>query len=74
MIRFEKEYFQKFKFSPEQIKRFLHNALRDLEIARKDSFREVRFNYCYQALIKAGIALLAKKRGCQGPQYRRASH
>ena len=33
---------------------------RDLNIARKDQFREVKFTYCYQALIKIGIALQAK--------------
>ena len=61
MTRFEKEYFQTFKFSPGQIKRFLHSALRDFKIAREDAFKEVRFNYCYQALLKGGIALLAQK-------------
>ncbi len=61
MITFEKEYFQTFEFSKSQIERYFRGALRDLEIARKDSFSEVRFSYSYQALIKAGIALLAKK-------------
>ena len=60
MIHFEKEYFQKFDFKQDQIERYFQSALRDLEIARKDSFAEVRFSYGYQALIKAGIALLAK--------------
>ncbi len=59
-MRFEKEFFQKFKFTGEQIQRYVQNALRDLKIARKDSFSEVRFSYSYQALIKAGIALMAK--------------
>lgn len=61
MTQFEKEYFGKFKFTKDQIHRYFQNALRDLEIARKDSFAEVRFSYAYQALIKAGIALLAKE-------------
>lgn len=60
-MHFEKEYFQKFPFSSKQIKRYLENALRDLKIAKEDDFAEVRFTYCYQALIKAGIVLIAKE-------------
>ena len=60
MSAFDKKYFQKFEFSPNQVNRYFQNAFRDLEIARKDNFPEVRFTYGYQALIKAGIALLAK--------------
>lgn len=59
-MHFNTEYFQKFKFDRNQLARYLQNALRDLEIARKDKFSEVRFTYSYQALIKAGIALIAK--------------
>lgn len=61
MTSFEKEYFQKFKFTPSQINRYYQNAVRDFNIAKKDSFTEVQFTYCYQALIKIGIALLAKR-------------
>ena len=63
MSSFETDYFQKFKFTQNQIQRYFQNALRDLEIARKDVFSEVRFTYGYQALIKAGIALIAKTGG-----------
>ena len=35
--------------------------MRDFNIAQKDPFPEVRFTYCYQALIKIGMAVLAKK-------------
>ena len=63
MISFEDEYFQKFKFTSSQITRYIEKAVRDLEIARKDQFTEVRFTYCYQALIKIGMAVLAKKGG-----------
>ncbi|MBI3616402.1 MAG: hypothetical protein HY211_07800 [Candidatus Omnitrophica bacterium] len=59
MKGFEKEYFQRFEFTRDQVERYFKNALRDLEIARKDSIPEVKFSYGYQALIKAGIALLA---------------
>ncbi len=59
-MKFDREFFKKFDFSSEEIERYLQSALRDLHIAAKDPFVEVRFTYCYQALIKAGIALLAK--------------
>lgn len=60
MIQFESEFFKKFDFTPEEIKCFFESALRDLEIAKKDPFPEVRFSYSFQAIIKAGIALIAK--------------
>lgn len=60
MTEFEKEFFRKIKFSEEEIQKFLENARHDLEIAQKDPFPEVRFTYSFQALIKAGIALIAK--------------
>ncbi|HLD87992.1 MAG TPA: hypothetical protein VI955_01560 [Candidatus Omnitrophota bacterium] len=63
MSFFEQEYFQKFKFTVAQINRYVESAVRDLDIARKDQFREVQFTYCYQALIKIGMAVLAKKGG-----------
>jgi hypothetical protein len=61
MTTFEEQYFQKFKFSKEQIGRYIEGAMRDLRIAKKDPFLEVRFTYCYQALIKMGIAVIARK-------------
>lgn len=60
MTEFEREFFKKQKFAEEEIKRFLESARHDLEIAQKDPFPEVRFTYSFQALIKAGIALIAK--------------
>jgi len=61
MSFYEQEYFQKFKFTAVQIDRYVEGAERDLDIAQKDQFREVQFTYCYQALIKIGMAVLAKK-------------
>ena len=61
MSAFNPTYFRSFKPAKEQIERYLQNARRDLSIARKDSFVEVRFTYAYQALFKAGIALLAHR-------------
>ena len=63
MTPFEEDYFQKFKFTPLQITRYMESAERDLEIAGKDQFTEVKFTYCYQSLIKIGMAVLAKKGG-----------
>jgi phage-related protein len=58
-VKFEDKYFIKFKFSPDQIKKNLQNAERDIEIARKDEFLDVKFNYAYTALLKLGIAVLS---------------
>lgn len=60
-MRFEDKYFTKFKFTPEQIRKNFDNALKDLNIAKRDSILEVKFNYAYTALIKAGIALLSSR-------------
>lgn len=63
MTNFEPDFFNKFKFTQKQIDDYFKSAYRDLEIARQDRFAEVRFTYGYQALIKAGIALIAKTAG-----------
>ncbi|MCK4421279.1 hypothetical protein KAW48_05725 [candidate division WOR-3 bacterium] len=60
MIKFEIKYFVRFDFSDKQIGQYLSNSLRDLEIARENKRSEVKFNYSYTALIKGGIALIAK--------------
>ncbi len=61
MTSFESKYFRKFDFSSDQISRYFNNALRDLQIARESKHNEVRFNYTFTAMIKAGIALIAKR-------------
>ncbi len=61
MTKFSQDYFKKIEFSKDQIKQYLDSSLRDLKIAKEDAFPEVRFTYSYQALIKAGITLLAHK-------------
>jgi hypothetical protein len=38
MTLFEKEAFQKFQFKDQDIKRYFENSLRDLKIAKEDSF------------------------------------
>ncbi len=59
-MKFDRGYFKKFDFKPGDLKRYRDSALRDLEIAQKVNISEVKFTYSYQALIKIGIALLAK--------------
>jgi len=58
-MKFDDRYFKKFDFTKEQIDKNLQNASKDLKIAKKDSIPEVKFNYAYTALVKAGIALLS---------------
>jgi len=58
-MEFDDKYFAKFKYTKEQIVKNLNNALRDLDIAQKDEFRDVKFNYAYTALLKAGITLIS---------------
>ncbi len=59
MIKFEDKYFASFEFTADQIGKNLKNALKDLDIAKRDEILEVKFSYAYSALIKAGIALLS---------------
>ena len=59
MMQFEEQYFSKFEFTKEQVRKNFQNALKDLHIAKTDKIPEVKFNYAYTALIKAGIALLS---------------
>ena len=58
-MKFEESTFIRFSFTQQQIKKNLASALRDYDIAKKDSITEVKFPYSYNALIKAGIALLS---------------
>ena len=61
MIHFESQYFQKLTFQAEQVEQFLRSATRDLKIAREADIPDVIFKFCYDALIKLGIMLIAKK-------------
>lgn len=58
-MKFDEKYFSRFKFNKEQISNNLKNAIKDLNIAKKDKIPEVKFNYAYTALLKAGIALIS---------------
>jgi uncharacterized protein (UPF0332 family) len=59
MIKFEDKYFEKFAFAKQQIQDHLMNSLKDLSIAIKVDILDVKFNYAYTSLLKAGIALLS---------------
>jgi len=61
MINFESQYFQKLAFKEEQIEQFLKSALHDLKIAQSSDITDVIFKFSYDALVKLGIALIAKK-------------
>ncbi|NOR53194.1 MAG: hypothetical protein GQ536_03800 [Candidatus Aminicenantes bacterium] len=58
-MKIEDRYFRKFEFTKEQIKKNLNNAVKDLTIAKKVKILEVKFNYAYTSLIKAGLTLLS---------------
>lgn len=60
MINFESQYFQKLAFKEEQIEQFLKSALHDLRIAEASDIPDVIFKFSYDALVKLGIALIAK--------------
>lgn len=59
MKKFEPEFFKKYSFTKEEIGLFLANSKRDLDIAEKSGVPEVIFRFGYDAMIKAGIALIA---------------
>lgn len=58
-MKFEGKYFSRFDFGSAQIAKHFENAVKDLKIAEIDKIPDVKFNYAYSALIKAGIALLS---------------
>jgi hypothetical protein len=61
MINFQSQYFQKLTFKDEQIEQFLKSALHDLKIAEESDIPDFIFKFSYDALIKLGIALIAKE-------------
>ncbi|MBU4422121.1 hypothetical protein KKB41_04195 [Patescibacteria group bacterium] len=61
MINFERQHFQKISFKEEQIGQFIKSALHDLKIAEASDIPDVVFRFSYDALIKLGIALIAKE-------------
>lgn len=61
MINFENQYFQKLAFKEGQIEQFIKSALHDLKIAEESDIPDVVFKFSYDALVKLGVALIAKK-------------
>ena len=61
MISFENQYFQKLVFKDEQIEQFMKSALHDLQIAEESDISDVVFKFSYDALIKLGITVIAKR-------------
>lgn len=53
--------FEKFRFSRRQIEKYYNSALRDLKIAATADVSEVRFRFCYDAILKLAIAMAAEK-------------
>ena len=60
-IFFDSNFFEKRKFSIEQIQQFLTSAQRDFGIASKGQDPEVIFTFSYHAFLKLGISLIAWK-------------
>jgi hypothetical protein len=61
MIHFDEKYFQKITLDSDQLKQYFGAAKRDLHIAKTDIIPEVIFKFSYDALIKLGIALIARQ-------------
>jgi hypothetical protein len=59
----DEKYFIKFKFTKGQIQNYIDSCQRDLNIAKDSPVTEVKFMFAYNALIKAGIALIALNKG-----------
>ncbi len=59
-MSFQEQYFQKLKFTEDQISNYLKSAERDLNIAKNSKIEEVCFRFSYDALIKLGITIIAK--------------
>ncbi|MFH1541956.1 MAG: hypothetical protein ABIE84_02570 [bacterium] len=60
MNSFNPQDFQKTVFSAEQLAQLLASAKRDLQIADESDINEVIFKFSYDALLKAGLYLIAK--------------
>lgn len=60
MINFETKFFQKTIFTADQLAQYIASAERDYAIAAASDIPEVVFKFSYDALIKMGIALIAR--------------
>ena len=48
-MNFDDASFVRFTFSKDQIKKNFDNALKDFDIAQRDTILDVKFNYAYTA-------------------------
>lgn len=60
-MKFQREFFKKQSFTPEQLERFFQAAEEDLKIAAETTYNQVRFRFSYDAMLKLGIALVARQ-------------
>ena len=60
MKTLDKNFFRKQKFTGEQLLAFERGAKEDLQIASDSDYIQVKFRFCYDALLKLGILLVAK--------------
>lgn len=59
MKRFEARYFQRFRYTADQIGAYLDSATRDLAVARNSPIPEVIFRFTYDALVKLAIYVVS---------------
>ena len=60
MSKFEKEFFQKFDYTDEQVKQFFKNSEKDLKLATSANDPNIIYRIGYDAVLKFGIAVIAK--------------
>ena len=60
MKTLDRNFFRKQKFTDEQLLAFERGAKEDLEIASDSDYIQVKFRFCYDALLKLGIFVVAK--------------
>ncbi|MGA2799279.1 MAG: hypothetical protein ABSE63_16990 [Thermoguttaceae bacterium] len=62
----DSQFFQKFNFSKEQVRKHLQSAERDWKIARSSDMADVVFKFSYDALLKLAVYVAA----CSGLRVR----
>ncbi len=58
-MKFERQFFQKIEFTPNQIQNYLDSAKHDLSIAKQSDIPDVVFKFSYDSFVKIGITLIA---------------
>jgi hypothetical protein len=66
MTNSDSQFFQKFSFSKEQVRKYLQAAERDWKIARGSDVADVVFRFSYDALLKLAVYVAA----CSGLRVR----